>query len=192
MQFSVSVLSRPGKKILDRDGERGAGLTTLLRHMSWAPQRWESAIVPAQNYEFLQGSIALLLANRLSDVRLSSSQRKRARQLLSKMGPRQAATAGLLADWATDAGAFLKSFEKDLYEDGQIVARMTDTANQSFCATALRVCRDTPATDMYQHTSGKINLFVRRDVVRPGSAPHKERLSGSSARRLASAVSPCR
>ena len=152
--FLFSVMSRPRKKILDRDGEQGAGLTTLLRHMSWAPQRWESAIVPAQNYVFLQGSIALLLANRLSDVRLSSSQRKRARQLLSKMGPRQAATAGLLADWATDAGAFLKSFEKtdadiavtrrlrdtwlgrarDLYEDGQIMARMADTANQSFCA----------------------------------------------------------
>ena len=94
------------------DHQQGCGLETVLRHLSYAPQRWESTGTPVRRYVCLQGALALFLAARACDGRLSMKDREKAKQLVLKMGPENAAMAGLSADWGEDAGNLVKQFEK--------------------------------------------------------------------------------
>ena len=100
------------KHILDAKGEQGAGLTKILRHLSFAAHRWESTVSPQRRYVVLQSAIALLLSVRATDVRIESKERALAATRLREMGPKQAALAGLIADWRQDVGALVKASER--------------------------------------------------------------------------------
>ena len=155
------------KHILDAKGEQGAGLTKILRHLSFAAHRWESTVSPQRRYVVLQGAIALLLSVRATDVRIESKERLLAAKRLREMGPKHAALAGMTADWGQDVGALVKAFElsdhdvalsrahitrfldliKKLYVEGQILVQEggDGRANDSYFGEAIRICQDSPA-----------------------------------------------
>ena len=153
--------------MLDAQGEQGAGLTKILRHLSFAAHRWESTVSPQRRYVVLQSAIALLLSVRATDVRIESKERVLAAKRLREMGPKQAALAGLTADWGQDVGALVKTFEKSdhdvalsrahisrflaqsrkLYMEGQILVKDGGGGqkNETYFAEAIRICQDSPA-----------------------------------------------
>ena len=68
--------------VVAKDGCQAAGLSTILRHFSYAKQRYESQAGPQLAYVLLLTSISLLLAVRASDVKLTKKDREVAAQWL--------------------------------------------------------------------------------------------------------------
>ncbi|CAE7205030.1 unnamed protein product [Symbiodinium natans] len=161
--MACQLLSCIQKLILDTDGKQGAGLTKILRHLSFAAHRWESTVCPQRRYVLLQSAIALFLSVRATDKRLEAKERLLAANRLREMGPRHAAMAGVSADWGQDVGHLVKLFEKTdhdialsrshindfllrvrkLYTEGQIMVE-ADGHNHSYFAEAIRTCQESP------------------------------------------------
>ena len=60
----------PRLKVLEANGSQGGGLTTVFRHFSWAPHRWNSVEAPARHQCCMQVAIAILLACSLARISL--------------------------------------------------------------------------------------------------------------------------
>ena len=68
--------------VVAKDGCQAAGLTTILRHFSYAKQRYESQASPQLAYVLLLTSVSLLLAVRASDMKLTKKEREEAARWL--------------------------------------------------------------------------------------------------------------
>ena len=99
------------KHILQTRGHQGGGLTTALKHLSFAKQRFDSASGPARKYCCLLSAIALLLIAVASDNRLNTATRQRAQTALGNMTPQHITIAGLFADYSAEALRFIRSFD---------------------------------------------------------------------------------
>ena len=93
------------------------GLTTVLRHMSFAAHRWESTVVPQRRYVFLQSSIALLLSLRAADLRLTGKERDRALSMLETHDPSPRSHSWPYGRLGDDAGRLVKIFEAQRLSD---------------------------------------------------------------------------
>ena len=70
-----------------------------LRHLSFAKQRFDSAIGPARKLCCLLSAIVSLRTTVAADKRLKTDQRARAQRLIDDMTPARIVTAGLFADY---------------------------------------------------------------------------------------------
>ena len=57
-----SVLEECQKFVVDTEGHQGGGLTTIMRHLSHAPQRWESMSAPYRVYCCILKPIGMMLS----------------------------------------------------------------------------------------------------------------------------------
>ena len=81
------------------DGAQSCGLGRILKHFSFAKQRYESHAGPQHVYCLLMTSVILLLARQIADHTVQPTRRACCRALLQKFTPHHAGLAGLSADW---------------------------------------------------------------------------------------------
>ena len=85
--------------VVRTDGSQGGGVKHIMRHLSYAPQRFESWADPRRKYACCLNAIALMLADIASDARLPTPQRERAEACLDAMTPQDILEAGIAADF---------------------------------------------------------------------------------------------
>ena len=85
--------------VVRTDGSQGGGVKHIMRHLSYAPQRFESWADPRRKYACCLNAIALILADIASDTRLPAPQRERAEACLDAMTPQDILEAGIAADF---------------------------------------------------------------------------------------------
>ena len=85
--------------VVRTDGSKGGGVKHIMRHLSYAPQRFESWADPRRKYACCLNAIALMLADIASDARLPTPQRERAEACLDAMTPQDILEAGIAADF---------------------------------------------------------------------------------------------
>lgn len=117
-------------------GSQGAGLQSILKHMSAAKQRFESFASPARRYCLLLNALALLLALIASDVRKDKPTRDRAAAFLEAMTPESIVVAGLTADYTAECLDFVRRFDRSNV-DPATMARARDDFNERMTALFL-------------------------------------------------------
>jgi hypothetical protein len=85
--------------VVRTDGSQGGGVKHIMRHLSYAPHRFESWADPRRKYVCCLNAIALMLADIASDTRLPAAQRERAEACLDAMSPKDILEAGIAADF---------------------------------------------------------------------------------------------
>ncbi len=91
--------------IADR-GTQGARVDTVLRHLSFAKQRFDSCVTPSRKICIMLMSLTMLLIGVVCDSRVESKQRQRAQQQLDALTPCRIAAAGLFADYTATSTSF--------------------------------------------------------------------------------------
>ena len=82
-----------------KHGSQGGGVTHILRHLSFAPQRFESFAGPRRKYACCLNAIAMLLAHMANDSRQTREVRERAEKSLEAMTAQDILDAGLVGDF---------------------------------------------------------------------------------------------
>ena len=100
------------RHVVKATGQQGGGLTSALRHLSFAKQRFDSATGPARKFCCLLSAIVVLLATLAGDSRNKPEQRSRAQALIDDMTPARIMTAGLFADYMAECSLFFRLYEK--------------------------------------------------------------------------------
>lgn len=113
--------------MLNREG----AMKCVLRHLSLAKQRMDSAADPLAKLCLMLMPICLLLAYKASDQRVKKEDRERAESMLAKFKPKYLLQAGVSADWGLIAVAFfLRHFDKRDHDIANSHAEM-----EKFCKT---------------------------------------------------------
>ena len=104
------------QRIQSEIGEANANtsrLKTVLKHFSWAKQRFDSTADPVAKVALMLVPIATLLAFVATDERHQSEDRNRATKLLKIMSKSEfCLTIGVFADWNIVLQAFLRLYDK--------------------------------------------------------------------------------
>jgi len=90
---------------------REGAMKCVLRHLSMAKQRMDSAADPLAKLCLMLMPVCLLLSYKASDTRCSTEERQRAESMLAKMQPKFLLEAGVSADWGIITVAFLRVFD---------------------------------------------------------------------------------
>ena len=101
------------RQVLRTERSQGGGLETVLRHMSFAKQRFDSYAEPLRKFCCLIRAIAMLLAQVAADPRNDFGMRQRADNILQSMTPSELFTAGITADYAAETLDFVQRFDVD-------------------------------------------------------------------------------
>ena len=83
----------------------------MLRHFSFAKQRYESYAAPQRHWCCLLGAVAVVLACRASDARRPRKERQDYVDRLLQIGPALAIKSGLSADWGLECRALISKFD---------------------------------------------------------------------------------
>ena len=150
-----SELLAAQRHVLTRDGQQGGGLQRVLRHLSFAKQRYESYAAPQRHWCCLLSAVALVLAVRASDCRRSAKERAEYATRLTSIGPALGINSGLSADWGMQCRSLISKFDvtdhdpakterqvsdwlhkaRTLFQDGQILSE----SNEGRTCTAIAV-----------------------------------------------------
>ena len=87
-------------------------LAGILRHVSFAKQRFDSTADPVAKVALMILPVAVLLAHIASDMRNEKDQRERAEALLRKLDTKFCAAIAVSADWGMICTWFLRLFDK--------------------------------------------------------------------------------
>ena len=109
------LLQNIQKDLLRISGE-DQPLAVLLKHLSFAKQRFESSADPMAKVAFLLLPLATMLALIASDDRLNVCERNRAKDQLKKMTSKFALAVGASADWGLVTLAFIGLFDKNAHD----------------------------------------------------------------------------
>ncbi|CAJ1455386.1 unnamed protein product [Effrenium voratum] len=96
-------------------------LLHALKHLSYAPQRWNSESEPLRRFAGMLIPIALLLAVQASDTRQSTTFRQRSQRALEALTPTFLADVALSSDFSSEMVRFLRSFDVDLHDPASTV-----------------------------------------------------------------------
>ena len=105
--------------IIGERGRQGARVESVLRHLSFAKQRFDSCVGPARKFCILLAALTMLLISVACDSRADSKQRQRAQQQLDAMTPCRITAAGLFADYTAASTSFVRFFDAD-YDIAQV------------------------------------------------------------------------
>ena len=87
-------------------------LDVILRHFSFAKQRFDSLAVPAAKVAIMLLPVAAVLATRASDMRLKKDLRERAVRALQLLKPKFCMALGLTADFGLLVHAFVRLWDQ--------------------------------------------------------------------------------
>ena len=118
------------KSVLATYGQQGGGLSTALRHLSFAKQRFDSYAAPLRKYCCLIRAIAALLAVTAADDRNEPGMRERAQNGLAAMTAKNIFTAGLTADYAEETVRFVRLFDAHDHDPAQTPDKLQEFHNR--------------------------------------------------------------
>ena len=99
--------------IVEQKGSQGAHVKTVLRHLSFAKQRFDSSVAPARKVCVMLAALVLLLIGVVCDERLDGEQRRRAQRQLDDLTPSRITAAGLFSDYTAVVTQFVRIFDAD-------------------------------------------------------------------------------
>ncbi len=99
------------RHVLGDVGQQGGGLARVLRHLRFAPHRWESTEVPRRRLCCMITAVAAWLAYQAGDMRIPRESRDRAARTLESMNASEIVCLGLQADFTAEAASFLRMFD---------------------------------------------------------------------------------
>jgi hypothetical protein len=108
-----SKLMAAERHIVAEKGTQGARVETVLRHLSFAKQRFDSCVAPSRKVCIMLTSLTLLLIGVACDWRADSDMRKRAQKQLDALTPCRITSAGLFADYTAMSISFVRLFDAD-------------------------------------------------------------------------------
>ena len=177
--------------------KREGAMRVVLKHLSLAKQRMDSAADPLAKLCLMLMPVCLLLAYKASDERCKKDDRERAENILAKMQPKFLLQAGVSADWGIITVAFLRAFDcknHDIANSQAEMERFLETMDACFvqggvfCPVPLPAarpacggCRDQPVAVRDQPVAvaegGFITERVRKQmrhrcVFHCGNKPH--------------------
>ena len=91
-------------------------LSVVLKHLSFAKQRFDSAADPMAKVAFMLLPLATMLAYIGSDERHKLCDRERAKKMLKKLDSKFALAVGVCADWGLVTQAFIRLFDKNEHD----------------------------------------------------------------------------
>ncbi|OLP91984.1 hypothetical protein AK812_SmicGene26257 [Symbiodinium microadriaticum] len=108
----------------------GAPLQSIIKSLSFAPQRWNSEDEPLRRFGVMVQEIAVLLAAQASDARQTPDFRARCQTSLEKLTPRFLLDAGLASDWSNEVLRYLRSHDRDLHDPALTARQYADFKNR--------------------------------------------------------------
>lgn len=114
-----ALLQQAQRQILQSNGSQSSGLQTVLKHLSYAKQRYESQSGPLFTYVLLLVPICMVLCVQATDATIPKKQRERAAAWLENMSPHHAALAGLSADWGLECSELIRLLDVDARDPSQ-------------------------------------------------------------------------
>ncbi|CAE8637854.1 unnamed protein product, partial [Polarella glacialis] len=111
--------------VLERREQHGGNVKAILKHLSFAKQRFDSIADPMMKYCVLIVSIAMLLAKQAADPRNDKHVRERAEETLQHMTPPELFSCGLTADYAMECVRFLRENFDSQRPDTAVTVRVT-------------------------------------------------------------------
>ncbi|CAE7207391.1 unnamed protein product [Symbiodinium sp. CCMP2592] len=97
-------------------------LEVALRHLSFAPQRWDSEASPLRRFAATLVPVALYLAMQSTDRRHKPAFRQKCAETLRRLQPAFLVDCGLCGDWAQEWVRFLRVFDREDH-DSALTAR---------------------------------------------------------------------
>ena len=88
-------------------------LEVAMRHLSFAPQRWDSQSTPLRRFAAALVPVALFLAIQSQDKRHQAGFREKCAQTLVKLEPMFLVDIGLCADYSNEWTRFLRIFDRE-------------------------------------------------------------------------------
>ena len=107
------------RHIICSKGTQGARVQTVLRHLAFAKQRFDSCVGPARKFCILLQALTMMLICVACDWRADPKQRSRAQTQLDQMTPCRITAGGLFADYTALATTFVRFFDAD-YDVAQV------------------------------------------------------------------------
>ena len=114
---------------------REGALRVVLRHFSFARQRFESSADPLAKFCLLLMPVCLLLSFKSNDQRCKKEERDRAATMLANFKPKFLLAAGIAADFGLITTRFLRLFDKarhDVANSMDELEEFSDTINACF------------------------------------------------------------
>ena len=105
--------------VLTKGSQGPSGLETVLRHMSFAKQRFDSYAEPLRKVCCMLRAITMLLCHVAADARSTKEMRERAEAALRSFGPQELVSAGLTADYAAETLEFVRIFDCDDHDPAE-------------------------------------------------------------------------
>ena len=138
------------KRVVELAGNQGGEMTTILRHFSFAKQRFDSYAEPLMKFCLLLRAVCMLLAMKAADLRNNKEVRDRAATVLRSIDAADCVSFGISGDFAEETLRFVRELEpadldvasiprltrdflarmKLLFMDGHILAKVPDDAGQ--------------------------------------------------------------
>lgn len=112
-------LSACQNAVLTKQGAQGGGVDRIMRHFSFAKQRFDSFAAPLRRYCCAIHAVALLLAMVATDKRLPPETRSRASTSLEAMTEENLLAAGIAADYAEMCLDFIRIFDQSSHDLAQ-------------------------------------------------------------------------
>jgi hypothetical protein len=137
------------KRVLELDGSQGGALKTVLRHLAFAQQRFESYADPVTRFCCMIKAIAWMLAIKAADVRRNKEERARASSALRSLTAEELMGLAVSADYAEETVAFLRHFDKDDHDPAKTRGELSAFAKRMrllFCDGHILTLPPRPAT----------------------------------------------
>jgi hypothetical protein len=146
--------------------DREKPMETVLRHLSFAKQRFESKADPLAKLVLMLLPVATLLAYISSDSRNTSEQRLRATTVLKLLTPKYCTAMGVSADYAFVSKAFLRKYDCSNHDASRSVSELEKFERDMTAAFIEGKCFEPPlATDDGRWLTDIARGQIRRKVV---------------------------
>lgn len=164
------------ERVKQQHGSQGGGLKTVLMHLSFAKQRWDSHADPMMKFCCMLRAIAMLLACVAADPRNDVRMRQRADDLLQSLKPEDLVACALAADYGLETVAFLRTFDAADHDPARTSAEVRAFIRrmQSLFCDGLILCPD-PTTSTSDGCK-TMTQIVWDQVVDPEEIPYGDKL----------------
>lgn len=111
-------------------GQAQPAMDTVLKHLSFAKQRFDSFAVPAAKLAALLMPVATVLAHVSCDGRVQSIKRARAADMLKALTPRFCMALGLSADFGLLVADFIRTWDKASHDIANSTRELAEFSQQ--------------------------------------------------------------
>lgn len=126
----LQTVQKDGVRIPALPGQAQPAMDTVLKHLSFAKQRFDSFAVPAAKLAALLMPVATVLAHVSCDGRVQSIKRARAADMLKALTPRFCMALGLSADFGLLVADFIRTWDKASHDIANSTRELAEFSQQ--------------------------------------------------------------